>query len=138
MIELPRDVYDAVVDHAREGAPEEVCGVLGGEYGDEATRVAAVHRADNAAASPTTEYYIEPGEQLTLMEAIESEGRDVAGFYHSHPAGPPRPSDTDVDRATWPGMSYLVVVLAGRYPYVGSWRWDGDAGRFDQEVVRLL
>jgi proteasome lid subunit RPN8/RPN11 len=137
MLELPRDVYDAVVDHAREGAPEEVCGAFGGNYGEEVTRVATYHRADNVADTPETEYHIDPAEQFELMEAIEDAGRDVAGFYHSHPAGPPRPSATDAARATWPGLSYLIVVLEGRHPYVGSWRWDDDAGEFTQEVIRL-
>ena len=137
MLELPRDVYDAVVDHAHEGAPEEVCGAFGGDYGEEITRVATHHRASNAADTPSTEYYIDPTEQLELMEAIEDAGREVVGFYHSHPAGPPHPSRTDAARATWPGLSYLIVVLDGRHPYVGSWRWDDDAGEFAGEVLRL-
>ncbi len=138
MLELPRDVYDAVVDHARQGAPEEVCGIFGGDYGDERSRVAVFHRAENAAGSPRSEYQIDPAAQLELMDEIEETGRDIAGFYHSHPAGPPRPSRTDAARATWPGRSYLIVVLDGRHPYVGSWRWDDDAGEFVGERLRVL
>lgn len=137
MIELSRDTYDAVVNHARDGVPEEVCGVLGGDYGSDATRVVSAHPAENAAETPETEYYIDPKEQLELLETIEGLGEDVVSFYHSHPAGPPCPSDTDTARATWPGLSYLIVVLNGRSPYVGSWRWDADADEFRQEVVRL-
>jgi proteasome lid subunit RPN8/RPN11 len=138
MIELPRDVYDAVVDHAREGAPEEVCGVFGGDCGEGRTRVDSCHRATNAADTPRREYQIDPVEQLELMDTVESAGQEVAGFYHSHPAGPPRPSATDVAQATWPGLSYLIVVLDGRHPYVGSWRWDDDAGEFVGERLRVL
>jgi proteasome lid subunit RPN8/RPN11 len=137
MIELSRETYDAVVDHAREGAPEEVCGIFGGDFGDDITHVVSAHRAENTAETPETEYYIDPGEQLELIEVIEDAGRKVAGFYHSHPAGPLYPSDTDASRATWPGLSYLIVVLDGRHPYVGSWRWDDDAQEFQQEAVRL-
>lgn len=137
MIELQRETYEATVDHAREGAPMEVCGMLGGEYGEGVTRVVSAHRAENAAETPETEYLIDPAEQLTVIERIEEAGLEVAGFYHSHPSGPPRPSDTDAARATWPGLSYLIVVLDGPTPYVGSWRWDDDAGAFEQEVMRL-
>lgn len=137
MIVLPHPVYDGMIEHAREGAPEEVCGVLGGAHGAEVTRIESVRRATNAADTPRTEYYIDPAEQLELMEAIEADGQAVAGFYHSHPAGPPGPSETDAARATWPGLSYLVVVLDGDYPYVGSWRWNDEDGAFEQEAVRL-
>lgn len=136
MIELPRAVYDGLVDHAVEGAPEEVCGVLGGAFDDDTSVVQSYRRAENAADTPRTEYAIDPTEQLELIEAIEADGQAVAGFYHSHPAGPPHPSETDAARATWPGLSYVIVALDGQHPYVGSWRWDGEAERFEPEVVR--
>lgn len=137
MIAVPRHVYDELIRHATEGTPEEVCGVLGGEYGDDETTVESAHRASNVADAPRTEYYIDPAEQLELVETIEDSGQDVAGFYHSHPAGPPGPSETDAERATWPGLSYLIVVLSGDFPYVGSWRWNDGDEAFEQEVVRL-
>lgn len=137
MIALPRGIYDGLIQHATEGAPAEVCGVLGGDYGQYDTSVESAHRAENAAERPRTEYYIDPVEQLDLVEAIEDRGEDVAGFYHSHPAGPPDPSETDAARAAWPGLSYLVVVLDGDYPYVGSWRWNDEDETFEQEVLQL-
>lgn len=137
MIQLSREVYDELIEHAESGVPEEVCGVLGGEYEEDTSRIDAVRRAENAADTPRTEYYIDPAEQLELMEDLEVDGRDVAGFYHSHPEGPVGPSRTDAARATWPGLSYLIVVLDGTYPYVGSWRWNDEEVLFEQEVVSL-
>lgn len=137
MIELPRQIYDGLIEHASEGAPEEVCGILGGTYGEDVTTVESAHRSANASDTPRTEYYIDPAEQLELLEVIEDRGQAVAGFYHSHPAGPPAPSETDAGRATWPGLSYLIVVLDGEYPFVGSWRWNDEDGAFEGEVVRL-
>ena len=52
MLTLSRAVYDAVIDHARTGAPEEVCGVLGGDHGDGESEVDRALRAANVAASP--------------------------------------------------------------------------------------
>lgn len=135
MLVLSRTAYDGIVDHALAGAPEEVCGVLGGDHGSEESRADRGRRAENAAAHPRTAYAIDPEEQLALMEGVEDAGREVVGFYHSHPAGPPEPSETDVARATWPGYSYVVVVLDGTHPYVGSWRWTGE--EFRQEIVRV-
>lgn len=136
MIVFTRETYDAIVDHAQEGTPEEICGVLGGEHGGDVTHVDVTYRARNAAETPRTEYYIDPEEQFELIEAIEDSGRDIAGFYHSHPAGPTGPSRTDAARATWPGLTYVIVALDG-HPYVGAWRWNGDEERFEQEIVRI-
>lgn len=137
MIVIPGSVYDEVIDHAEAGAPNEVCGILGGEPGDEVSRVTSAHRAGNAAADPRYEYAIDPEEQYRLIQSIEAAGDEPTGFYHSHPAGPPSPSETDAERATWPGLSYVIVVLDNRHPFVGSWRWNGAAERFEQEIVRL-
>lgn len=136
MIELPREVYDELVSHARAGAPEEICGVLGGTFGEETSVVRSAARATNVAETPRTRYAMDPAEQLELIEAIEADGEEVCGFYHSHPTGPPGPSATDANRATWPGLSYVIVVLDGDHPYVGSWRWDADEESFVQETVR--
>ncbi len=134
MIELPRAIYDELVYRAYDGEGNEVCGILGGQYGPDRTIVDAVHPAENVADTPQIRYRIDPEEQLRLTEEIEENGRDVAGFYHSHPAGPAQPSATDAARATWPDLSYVIVSLDG-YPYVGSWRWRADGERFEQERV---
>ncbi|WP_336345285.1 desampylase [Halalkalicoccus ordinarius] len=137
MIEFDRASYDAIVEHAREGTSEEVCGVLGGEHGEERSHVETVHRARNVAETPETRYHIDPEQQLELIDGIEEAGRDVVGFYHSHPAGPTEPSETDADRATWPGFSYVIVALDGE-PFVGAWRWNGENERFEGEIVRVV
>lgn len=134
MLRMTSEVYDAAIDHAREGAPAEVCGVLGGDRGVR-SHARTLRRAENVADVPRTEYRIDPTEQLALLEAVEASGEDVIGFYHSHPDGPAAPSPTDRRRATWTGRSYVIVVLDGEYPYVGSWRWTGE--EFEREAVTL-
>lgn len=137
MLAVPRDAYDAMVAHATAGAPEEVCGILGGGFGDRQSTVESVERAPNVAPAPEHEYAIDPTEQFELMEAIEDRAQDVVGFYHSHPRGPAGPSATDAERATWLDRSYVIVDLAGEHPVVGAWRWDGADERFVREVLRV-
>lgn len=136
MIVFGRDGFDAIVRAAEASNEREVCGVLGGRYGTDRSVVETVHEATNAAAQPSVRYELDPAEQLEILETIEEEGREVVGFYHSHPAGPPGPSPTDRERATWPDRSYVIVALDGE-PFVGSWRWRADAGAFEPEVVSL-
>lgn len=136
MLSLPRAAYDDILAHAA-GSDEEICGILAGERGDDGadeSRVEAVHRATNVADDPRTRYLIDPEEQLRLIEEIEDGGREVVGFYHSHPEGPALPSETDAERAAWPGYSYAICV-PGERPYLGSWRWTGE--RFEREAVAL-
>lgn len=135
MLELTRESYDDIVYESYRGGDEEVCGVLAGEYGGEESRATAVFPAENVAETPQVRYYMDPEEQLDITERIEDRGLDVVGFYHSHPAGPPEPSDTDAERATWPGYSYVICALDG-YPCLGSWRWTGDG--FEREAVAVV
>jgi proteasome lid subunit RPN8/RPN11 len=139
---IPTSVRDELLAHAREGAPEEVCGILAGvrDHGENPTesRVETHHPAENVAGTPRTRYEIDPREQLALMEQIEEEGREVVGFYHSHPHGPAGPSPTDAAQATWPNRSYVIVALDadnGESPSLGSWRWTGE--EFVAESVRV-
>jgi proteasome lid subunit RPN8/RPN11 len=131
---VPAAIRDALSEHARAGAPEEVVGVLAGRHGAAESTVSRAYRARNVADRPTTRYEIDPETELRLLERIENTRLECVGFYHSHPAGPPEPSDTDARLAAWPGYSYVIVSLAGGSVELGSWRWNGD--RFDPEPVQ--
>ncbi|WP_226480661.1 desampylase [Natrinema amylolyticum] len=122
MIVLPTVVREAILERARDGEPDEICGVLGGEFEpDGRSRVRSQYPAANVADTPRTRYEIDPEEQLAIFERLEDRGEEIVGFYHSHPRGPPRPSATDAARATWPDRSYVIVSLEPLE--VGSWRW---------------
>jgi proteasome lid subunit RPN8/RPN11 len=134
VIEFTRDAYDDIVYAGYDGGSEEACGVLAGEYGEEHSVVTAAHATENAAGTPEIEYAIDPEDQLAVTETVEDAGLEVVGFYHTHPAGPPQPSETDAARAAWPGYSYAICSFDG-YPYLGSWRWQEDG--FEQELLRV-
>lgn len=129
---LEPDVRERVLAHAREGAdddpPREVCGVLAGRRIEDATppaeAVEAVRRVPNVAESPRTTYELDPEETLRTVEAVESDGLDVLGFYHSHPESDPVPSETDREEATWTGYVYLICNPDGR---LNAYRWTGSA-----------
>ncbi|MFB6179840.1 MAG: desampylase [Halorientalis sp.] len=136
MLVCSRAVYDGIVEHARAGAPAEVCGILGGTVDDEECRVTTQFRTENVADETQTEYAIDPAEQLAVFETIEQRGRNIAGFYHSHPQGPPEPSQTDRATATWDGYRYVIVALDGTEPFVGAWRWTGESFEAERVTIR--
>jgi proteasome lid subunit RPN8/RPN11 len=119
-------VRDDLFAHAREGDPEEVCGVLAGRRdpaGEDV--VTASRRVANVADTPGTRYELDPAEQMVTMDELEEAGDEVVGFYHSHPRGPAGPSATDARLATWPDYLYCIVSLPDGS--VGAWRWTGEA-----------
>ena len=136
MIELTRTGYDSLIDNAREGAPEEVCGVLVGARESDLAHVEDIICTDNVADYPRTTYRIDPEELFTTVEEVEERGQSVVGFYHSHPEGPRGPSRTDVARATWTDHVYLLVSLDGDWPFLDAWVWDGES--FVDVAVRVV
>lgn len=135
MLSLTRSVYEDVLDHAEEDVPQEACGILAGTKANGDAHATTAYRTQNAADTPRVAYEIDPTEQLRVMEEIEDMGRDVVGFYHSHPAGPAHPSETDRAQATWDGYHYLLVSLAGRPPILDAWVWTGE--QFERDAVRV-
>lgn len=136
MIAFSRSLYDDLVEQAVREDTDEVCGILGGTFGDDHSHVRSIHQTENVADEPQTRYAIDPAEQFTVMNTIEEAGDDVVGFYHSHPTGPSYPSGIDHNRATWADYSYVIISLDG-HPFVGSWRWNGAAEQFEQEIVAV-
>jgi proteasome lid subunit RPN8/RPN11 len=115
-------------DLARAGAPEEVCGVLGGEDG----RVTRIDPVPNVASTPETRYELDPAATVAAIERVEDATTHL-GFYHSHPRGPLRPSEVDTAQATWSGYVYCIVSVPDSR--VGAWRWTGE--RFERLSVAV-
>lgn len=104
---IAQSLADEIVAHAREGLPNECCGMVGGSDSAAAT----VYRAENAEASPFR-YSIDAKEQFRLIKAIEERGEELVAIYHSHTKSAAYPSQTDVNLAGWPDAVYLIVSLA--------------------------
>ena len=129
-MKISRDLYDEMISHAREEAPNECCGMVGSTNGE----AAAVYRAENAEASPLR-FRIDPEEQLTLHNRIEDAGQVLGAIYHSHTRTEPRPSQTDINFAKlWPDVLWIIVGLADGHADVRTWRID-DGRVSDAELV---
>lgn len=117
---IARELYEEMVAHAREEAPNECVGMVGSTDGD----AVAVYRAVNAEASPLR-FRIDPEEQLELHTRIEEAGLELGAIYHSHTRTEPRPSQTDINFARlWPGVLWIIVGLSGEQAEVRTWRID--------------
>jgi proteasome lid subunit RPN8/RPN11 len=104
---LTLGICQEILAHARAGFPEEVCGIVSGKE-DEAV---ALYRGRNISPTPRVAYELDV-ETLTKQIEFDDVGLTLAAIYHSHPAGPETPSETDIARATYPDSVYLICCLA--------------------------
>jgi desampylase len=104
---LGAGMREEIVAHARAGDPEEVCGIISGRDGV----AVELFRGRNVSPLPRTTYELDVE---TLMKQIEFDDASLmlAAIYHSHPAGPPTPSPTDIARAFYPDSVYIICSLA--------------------------
>ena len=73
-----------------------------------------------------------------MERRLEGTGQLVAGFYHSHPDHPARPSAFDEEHA-WPWYTYLVLsVTADATPALGAFELDADTGRFHEVPLEIV
>ena len=133
---VSRAALDAIKQHAEEGYPHEICGLLLGPRGS--GRVTEAARARNTNVDrPNDRYEIDPSDMLRIQRAADDNGLDVLGYYHSHPDHPARPSRTDAD-AAWAGPLYLIVSCErGKVVDANAFIAQEDRGPFRDEPLEL-
>ncbi len=114
---LNKEVFDAIIAHARRGLPHEVCGYLaGGE--EEVTRHYELTNLDKAA----DHFTMSPEEQFAVIKETRRQGLTIKAVYHSHPDTPARPSAEDIRLAYDPDISYVIISLTAPEAEVKSFR----------------
>ena len=131
-MKVPRQMLEEMIAHAREEAPNECCGMIGGADGSATT----VYRSINAEASPLR-YSLDASDQFRIMQEMEKRGEELVGIYHSHTGSAAYPSQTDVNLAAYPDAVYVIVSLEDpQNPEVrGFWIRDGQIDEAELDVV---
>jgi proteasome lid subunit RPN8/RPN11 len=116
-----------LVAEAMASPREEICGLLFGT----ADRIDAARPTRNVASDRTTGFEIDPAALLAAHRAGRSGGRAPIGHYHSHPAGPARPSPRDLAAAA-PGSLWLILGKGSKGEESGLEMrlWREDHGNF--------
>lgn len=119
---ITRKQWDEMLKHVEQNAPLEACGLLAGKN----ARVEHVLLVRNQAESPVR-FVMDPYEQLAAFEWIDSNGLDLLGIFHSHPAGPATASPTDIAEAAYEAVSVIWSRSQGSWVARGYWLADGQA-----------
>lgn len=104
IVELSSAVFADMCDHAARSHPEEACGLLLGE----GLRIVKYVPAANVHAQPRTHFEIDPIALIDAHKAARAGGSAIAGYFHSHPLGPARPSARDSAMAAHDGAVWAI------------------------------
>jgi len=125
-----------IIAHAREAAPEECCGLIGGTSEGAAQ---TIYRARNVAGDPLTSYEAAPEDLFAAQRAMRERGEMLLAIYHSHPRSEdPQPSATDVRLAYYPSAVYLIVGLGAPEARLRAFRIDEREGRWAPVEYQIL
>ncbi|MDR1861341.1 MAG: M67 family metallopeptidase [Bacteroidales bacterium] len=120
MLKISPAIIAEIIEQARTGLPEEICGYLAGT-GNAVTRRFPLTNIEH---SPE-HFSMSPAEQFNAVRQARQEGLTILAGYHSHPSSPARPSEEDIRLAADPNISYIIVSLATEPPVVRAFRING-------------
>ncbi len=106
-IEIPRKITNQLLHLAQISPTTEVCGMIGSKQG----RPSSCYSIDNVAEQPEQQYQFDPKQQIAAMTKMRECNEELFAIYHSHPTSPARPSQTDIDMASYPDAIYLIISL---------------------------
>jgi proteasome lid subunit RPN8/RPN11 len=116
-VTLPQ--LEEIFAYAKEAAPAECCGLIGGEKG----YAMSLYPLRNIAADAQTSYEAAPEDLFAAQRQMRERGEELLAIYHSHPrSAEPAPSETDVRLAYYPQAVYFIVGLAGKRPVIRAFR----------------
>ncbi|MBI3753686.1 MAG: M67 family metallopeptidase [Deltaproteobacteria bacterium] len=153
MLSFPQNIYNEIINHAKETYPYEACGALAGKQKQGSGRVPSGRGQGSRTEKDVLKFYsmeninkdrandryeINPKELLKIEKEAKANGLQVIGFYHSHPDHPDRPSALDKERA-WPLYSYVIIAVHnGRDVSVKSWTFEDEREPFREEEVKTV
>jgi len=136
---VPVESMTKIREHLEASYPEEGCGGLIGVIAEEHLDIVETVRLENVQETERhRRYLIGPDDVLQLERRVGEGDLQVIGYYHSHPDGPPEPSEFDREHA-WPLYVYLIAsVENGCLTCAQAWRLTEDRECFSalQTIVK--
>jgi cysteine synthase B len=133
LVRLGAGTDEAIRAHGVSTYPDECCGALLGPAAGDIVEAFAL--PNEHGGEKRRRFLIGPEEYRLAEKRAAETGRELLGFYHSHPDHPAVPSAFDLEHA-WPNLSYIIVsVKNGRPDAMRSWRLKADRSGYDEEAI---
>lgn len=140
MIRISEELLRAIKLEGEKNYPDECCGFLVGQIGPEGEKHAEeIWRVANASILEEMyhRFFIPAEAMLDAERKARRQGREIIGFYHSHPDCDAVPSEFDRKNAL-PVYSYIITaVLKKNALDIRSWelKQEKEAFRFCPEII---
>ena len=110
-----------MLEHARSGYEDEVCGLVGGNN----NLAISIYPVKNIADDLKHKFLMEPQEQIEAMRRMRESDEEMIGIYHSHPDSTAEPSATDLEMAAYPDIFYFIISLGIKNSKLVCFYYDG-------------
>jgi proteasome lid subunit RPN8/RPN11 len=126
---IAAEALDEIRSHGCDTYPDECCGALIEVNG---LIVEAFRLPNTTKAGARRRFRISPSDYRLAERRADQRGARLAGFYHSHPDHPARPSQHDLEQA-WPNFIYIIVAVeAAGAGDVTAWQLRDDRSGFER------
>ena len=132
-LHLTEEVENEIRRHGEATYPHECCGALVGRAGRVEATVALPNTTEEG---PRRRFLVRPSDYRLAEGRAGELGRELLGFYHSHPDHPAKPSQYDLDHA-WPTFAYVIVAVAsGAAGDITVWWLTDDRSTFEEGTLQ--
>lgn len=130
---LSEQALESIRQHGAADFPYECCGALVELNG---TIVEAFPLRNTTGGGAARRFRIGPDGYRQAEARARERGGTLAGFYHSHPNEPARPSAYDLEHA-WPNFSYVIISVRDGTPGdITVWHLRDDRSGFDEGELK--
>ena len=130
-LELSQALLDEMIAYVDQHAPLEACGLLAGKAAQAEKMIGVL----NQAQSPVR-FEMDPYAQLHALDWIDSNGFDLVGIFHSHPAGPETASPTDILEAAYAVVHIIISRTGVQWQARGFWIENGAASEVTLHITK--
>lgn len=134
ILKLSVSFIENLIQHARDCAPEECCGIVSGNHQE----AKSVYRLRNVSKNPLNAYEAAPEDLFKAQREMREKGEELLAIYHSHPrSANPQPSETDVALAFYPNAVYLIIGFDGERNILKAFRIIESEGRWEEIEINI-
>lgn len=124
MLTMKKEDYEKILEHCKQGLPNEACGLIAGTKDGDVKKIEKVYLLSNIDES-NEHFSMDPREQFAAVKDMRANGYELLGNFHSHPESPSRPSEEDKRLAYDSKVNYLILSLMDiEHPVLNAFQID--------------